>query len=280
MSEGAIGERVRVSELWIYPVKGLRGIRLETADLEPWGLRDDRRFMIVDANDRFLTQREEPRLATISATLSDGKLLLQSAASQQPAIEVARPTAGATHRVSVVIWRDMVSAVHVSPAADRWLSAVVGRACRLVYMDRPEQARPVDAVFGRAEDRVSFADGFPLLVTNRASQLALAAMPGCADVTMQRFRPNVVVEGPAAWAEDHWRMLTGDGIGLRIVKPCARCVVTTIDQETAVKSPEAEPLRSMATFRRDGSGKVIFGQNAIPDGTGRLSVGDVFVVGS
>lgn len=234
--------------------------------------------MVVDANGRFLTQRQEPRLATLAAMVSEDGLRLEAAAPRQGAIEVARPAAAATPRVSVVVWRDTVSAAHVSTAADLWLSERLGRSCRLVYMDRPDQARPVDPAFGSPQDRVSFADGFPLLVTNRASQLALAAMPGCGDVTMARFRPNVVVEGAAPWVENHWRMLALDGIDLRFVKPCERCVVTTIDQETGHKSMEAEPLRSFATFHRDKAGKVIFGQNAIADGSGRLRVGDVFAV--
>jgi uncharacterized protein YcbX len=165
--------------------------------------------------------------------------------------------------------------VPAGPAADEWLSEAIGSPCRLVYMADPERARPVDPEYGRAEDRVSFADGFPMLVTTQASLDDLNAQLEH-PIPMNRFRPNLVVAGGEAWAEDRWRGLLVGDVMFRVAKECARCVVTTIDQRTAEKSPQSEPLRTLAKFRRK-DGNVMFGQNLVPDRRGILRIGDPVV---
>lgn len=259
-----------LASIHLYPVKSLAGLSLETAEIEPWGLAGDRRFMLVDAEGRFFTQRESPSLARIVARpAADGIILSDDAGAT---LAVAHPGAD-TQRMAVNVWRDRLSAALAGAEADDWLSARAGRTCRLVYMDAPATARPVDLEFGREGDRVSFADGFPLLLTTEASLDDLAARLG-ADLPMQRFRPNIVVAGTPAWAEDGWTRVTVGQVSFRVVKDCARCKITTIDPLTGAVSPLNEPLRTLATFRRKAGGRIIFGQNLVPEGPGTIAVGD------
>lgn len=257
--------------LHIYPVKGLRGLPLDDAAVEPWGLAGDRRWMVVDGRGRFLSQREQPRLALVVPTpLEDG---LRLALPGREAVTVTRP-GPATSRVEVVIWRDTVSATPAAPEADLWLSDALGVPCRLVYMANPETARPVDQAFNEPGDTVSFADGFPLLVTTAASLGDVDRRLG-RPVPMSRFRPNLDVDGGAPWDEDGWQRIRVGEVTFRVVKDCARCAVTTVDQETAIRSDDNEPIRTLAGFRRDAAGRIIFGQNLVPEHRGTVRVGDV-----
>jgi hypothetical protein len=263
---------MRLSEIRIYPVKGLRGLSVEAAVVEPWGLARDRRWMVVDANGRFLSQREAPEMARIAAESHGGGLRLTMAGRE--ALVVATPSGCA---VEVVVWRDAVPARAAGAGADAWLSAALGRPCRLVFMADPAEARPVDQTYGEPADRVSFADGYPLLATNPASLADLSARAGMPDLSMDRFRTNLVIDGAEAWGEDHWRELRiGDAV-FAVVKPCARCAVTTVDQDRGERHPEGEPLRTLLTFRRDARGQPIFGQNLIPRRLGEIHVGDAVV---
>lgn len=259
-----------VAAVHIYPVKALRGLDLEATEVEPWGFADDRRFLVARPDGRFLTQRELPFLATIEAERSGPALILRAAG--HPAL-TCEPGA-ASPCVDVTVWRDRVPARPVGPAADTWLEAVLGRPCRLFYMDDPARARPVDPAFSEANDRVTFADGFPVLLTSATSLADLnSRLPE--PIGMDRFRPNLVVEGLPAWAEDGWRRLRVGGAVFDIVKPCARCVVTTTDQRTGQRDEAVEPIRTLQTFRRDTGGQVLFGQNLIPRRCGRVAVGDM-----
>ena len=257
----------------IYPVKGLRGIAVRDALVEPWGLAGDRRWMVVDAAHRYLTQREVPGMARIAAMPDeDGGLTLSAPGGDAAGLRVPVPDAGGP-AVEVVVWRDRVRARTSGPDADAWLSAALGRACRLVHMDDPATARPVDPAYGRPDDRVSFADGYPLLVATAASLDDLNARLA-RPVPMARFRPNLVVSGPAPWTEDGWRRLRVGEVAFRAVKPCARCAVVAVDQDTGERARDGEPLRALAAFRRDARGRVVFGQNLVPDGGGRIAAGD------
>lgn len=261
--------------LHIYPVKGLKGLALDSAAVEPWGLAGDRRWMVVDSRGRFLSQREEPRLALIVPTPLGEDGLRLALAGRDP-VTVARPAPDAG-RVDVTIWRDTVSAAPAAPEADRWLSDVLGVPCRLVYMPDPAVARPVDPGFGAPGDMVSFADGFPLLVTTAASLGDLDRRLG-RPVPMSRFRTNLAVEGGAAWDEDGWGRIRVGAVTFRVVKDCARCAVTTVDQETGVRSADNEPIRTLAGFRRVANGRIIFGQNLVPEHRGTVRVGDPVTV--
>ena len=265
---------MQLDAITIYPVKSLRGVSVQEAAVEPWGLAGDRRWMVVDADSRYLTQRELPGMARIAAApAGDGGVVLS--ASGMDALRVPVPEAGGP-MVEVLVWRDRVAAQPAGRNADAWLSDALGRACRLVHMGDPAAARPVDPAYGRPADRVSFADGFPLLGVNAASLDALNARLA-QPVPMARFRPNLAVSGAAPWAEDGWRLLrvgAAGGVAFRAVKLCARCVIITTDQETGARPRDREPLRTLSSFRRDHRGRVLFGQNLVPDGTGRIAVGD------
>lgn len=251
----------------VYPVKACGGISVDAWPVEPRGLRHDRRFMIVRPDGTFTTQRERPELARI-ATRFDGDALVLAAPGVDPIAVPLAPAGGAP--LDVAVWRDRVAARTVSPAVDRWLSAALGEALRLVHF--PDDAhRPLDPRY--AEGETAFADGYPLLVVGQASLDDLNARLA-EPVPMDRFRPNLVVAGAAAFAEDGWREVAVGGVPISIVKPCARCVVVTTDQRTGARSPE--PLRTLATYRKVGH-DVRFGQNAVPRAAGILRVGDAVV---
>ncbi len=258
-----------VRALFVYPVKSCRGIALDRADVEKRGLRHDRRWLIVDGEGTFVTQRTEPRLATIAVTLDEGRqsLVLTGPGTRALRLELA-PREGP--RVMVRVWRDEVEAIHGGEEAARWVSGFLGAPASLVFM--PESTvRPVRPELARPGDRVSFADGFPVLVTTTDSLDDLnARLPE--PLPMNRFRPNIVVAGCTPWEEDEWRRARIGPVWVRLPKACDRCVVTTTDQLTAERG--VEPLRTMATFRRWTDGKVYFGVNGIPDGVGTILVGD------
>lgn len=260
---------MRLAGIRIFPVKGLRGETLQAAEVTPAGLAGDRRWMAVDAQGRFLSQREVPGMAVVQARLTDGGIVLAAAGAGN--FFVAAPRGGAPE-VQVVIWRDTVPAVDAGDAAAAWLGGVLGVECRLVCLADPA-ARAVNPEYGAAGDVVSFADGYPVLLTSVASLGALnEALP--VPVPMLRFRPNLVIEGTAAWAEYEWSRIRIGGVAFRVVKPCDRCVVTTIDPETGLRPDPEEPLRTLKMFRRDARGRVLFGQNLVPDNIGVVRVGD------
>lgn len=255
-----------VSELWRYPVKSLAGERLQTQAVEPRGLAHDRRWMLVDAGGRFLTQREIPAMARLRARVIDDALVLDAPDGTTRRVPVA---GGKGELCRVQVWQDRCEAERVDARVDAWLAEHLGRPCQLVRLrDDPAQRRP-DPHYAAADDQVSFADGFPLLLLSQGSLDGLNARLD-APLTMRRFRPNLVVEGVPAHAEDGWQRIRIGGLGIRIVKPCARCAITTLDPLTGERG--AEPLRTLAGYRQVGQ-QVMFGQNAIPDGPGELAEG-------
>ncbi|WP_346016119.1 MOSC N-terminal beta barrel domain-containing protein [Bradyrhizobium sp. 61] len=262
--------QMQIRDIWLYPVKGLRGQSVLEANVEPWGLADDRRWMIVDAKGSFVTQRTLPRMATISASVSFGGLILSALDGSSLVLSTPEPPAG---RADVVIWNDRAPALIAGREENAWLSNILGGDYRFAYMDSPCTARQVDPGFGAAADRVSFADDFPLLLINKSSLDDLnTRLEHPVDLT--RFRANVVVEHARAWAEDHWQQLELGGVRFRVAKACSRCAVITIDQERGLKTGDHEPLRTLSRFRRNTRGETIFGQYLIPDDRGRIKVGD------
>jgi len=263
---------MRLASVHTYPIKGCYRLDHQRARVEPWGLAGDRRWLVTDDDGRFLTQREEPRLTQLRPSIVDGGLRLAMAG--QPELYLpAQPG----DLEPVIIWRDTIDATRVGEDADAWLSAALSRKARLYYLDDPTR-RATDETYSQPTDRVSFADGYPLLVTNAASLAALndwlVEENGEPDpLPMTRFRPNVVVEGAPAWAEDEWlgRRIRIGPVVFRAPKPCDRCVVTTTDQETGERGHE--PLRTLARHRNIDR-KLLFGLNLIPDGTGEIAVGD------
>lgn len=250
-----------------YPIKGVKPQHLEAAKVEQRGLAHDRRWLLVDADGRFISQREHAGLALVDVEVTPTGLRVQAPGTKP--LSVQQPF-HETRRLTVQIWNDAVEAVLADEPVHRWFSEVVGFECHLVYMDE-KAVRPVDATYAvRPTDEVNFADGYPVLLTTEASLADLNARLAT-PVPMNRFRPNLVVAGCEAFEEDTWRQIRIGEVLFHVVKPCARCVVTTIDQASG--SAGKEPLRTLATFRKQGN-KVYFGQNLIPDAPGTLRVGD------
>ena len=261
---------MQLSAITIYPVKAFRGLDVQNSIVEPWGLEDDRRWMVVDERGRFLSQREVPLMALISARNVRNGLRLHG--SEGGELHVAEPGQDAS-LLEVAIWKDRVQARQASFEADSWLTQRLQRPVSLVFMANPAKDRAVDADYASPEDHVSFADGFPLLITSRASLDDLNSRLAIA-LPMDRFRPNIVVEGAEPWDEDAWTHIRVGGAEFAAPKLCARCAVTTIDQQTGVRSEDREPLRTLQTFRRNDKGQVTFGQNLIPLGHASVHVGD------
>ncbi len=254
--------------LYVYPVKSAAPLCPATAVVEPRGLRGDRRWMIVDADGAFLTGRQLPRLTLLRATPVEDGLLLE--APDLPARHLAVPDPAAP-RLAVRVWNSTVDAALADPAAQDWISRFLGREARFVYMDDAAR-RPVDTTYAAPGGEVSFADGFPLLLISQAALDDLNARLAT-PVPMLHFRPNLVVGGTAPHAEDGWRRVRIGSIVFDVVKPCTRCVFTTVDPERGAFAADGEPLRTLITYRRGAKG-VTFGQNLIARGTGTLCLGD------
>ncbi|MGC5330497.1 MOSC domain-containing protein [Micromonospora sp. DT62] len=270
---------MRLSAIHTYPVKGCRRLDHDVAGVEPWGLAGDRRWMIVDADGVGVTQRETTRLVGLHATPHDGGLLLRAEGHDD--LAVPEPVGGEPVAVRTFRNRKLpVPALAAGPAADAWIGALLGRAVRLVWLARPTRHIPSGDREHDTGEQVSFADAYPLLLATAASLDALngwLAEAGEEPVPMARFRPNLVVEGAPAWAEDDWvgRRLRIGALRFRAAGPCDRCVVTTTDQETGVRGKE--PLRTLARHRKVRQ-KLLFGLHLVPAATGSVALGDEVVV--
>jgi uncharacterized protein YcbX len=264
---------MKIIGLFYYPVKSLPGTSLVQANVDGLGLAGDRRWMVVDETGMFLTFRDHPVMASIVVTVNEEGIILSHAVFGS--IQVRTPERRAPE-ASVTVWKDTVNALVADDAAHVFLSRIFQKSVRLVYLSDPK-ARRVDQDFGRSDDHTSFADAFSVLLTTTASLDALnhqLASP----VEMRRFRPNIVVEATIPWAEDTWRLVRTGNVQLRVVKSCARCVMTTRDPDTGIQTDPQEPLRSLAKIHRSPRGKISFGQNLMPDGAGALHVGDAIEV--
>ena len=273
---------MRVRSLHIYPLKGARGVDVGNAHVHARGLSHDRRWLVTDEDGTFLTQRNCPDLARLTASpMGEGLRLEFEGASDGEAlggIDVEVPLGDV--RASITIWRDEVSALEVC-AASAWLSTALGRPARLFYMD--DQGTRFTSGKWAPKTPVSFADGYPLLIVTAASLDALNVEIEKADgdaVAMARFRPNIVVEDTDPWADDFWRKVKIGNIEIDVVKPCERCLVTTRDQLTGEKLGR-EPLKTLATMRMSAHENlpgVLFGWNASPLSEGEIKIGDPVVI--
>ncbi len=257
-------------------------MRVAAATIDALGFSNDRRWMAVDADGGFLSQRRIPKMALIRATpLPDDDLYLSAPGVASLHVRAAADAtrAKAARRVEdaeVVIWGDTLRALDAGDEAAEWISRVLGCEARLVYCPR-SRGRTVDRTFASGSELVGFADGFPLLILGDSSLQDLNArlrQRGEHEVGLERFRPNIVIEGGAPFEEDRWRQIVvGDGeeaITIDIVKPCARCSIISVDPLTGVQG--VEPMRTLATFRRR-EGNVFVGQNALARGEGRIVTG-------
>ncbi|MFJ3640608.1 MOSC domain-containing protein [Streptomyces sp. NPDC090108] len=258
----------------VHPVKAFRSLALSEAVVEPWGLAGDRRWALVDDGGKVVTQREQPRLALAAAgLLPDGGIVLSAPGRSALTVPVPEPA----ETLTIDVFGTKVEAVLAHEAAHRWCAAYLGAGVRLVHLDDPATRRPVDPAYALPGETVSLADGYPLLVTTLASLDALNSLLAGgrhADegpLPMNRFRPNLVVAGTEAWAEDHWSRISVGDVVFRVARTCGRCVVTTTDQDSAVRG--REPLHTLARHRRR-AGQLVFGQNLVPLTPGTVRVGD------
>lgn len=261
-----------LSAINIYPVKSLQGIALQAASATPRGLEHDRRLMVVDAQGEFLTQRRFPRMATVWTDIGDG--ILSLSAPDAGSVEVPLEPGGAT-TLRVRVWGSECDAVPVSAGADAWLSDYLGQPCRLVYMPERSQRFSPERFAGPGH-LVGFADAYAYLLVGEGSLADLnarLARRGHPALPMNRFRPNLVVAGGEAYAEDGWKEIRIGEAVLRAAKPCGRCQVTTTDQATGeVRGPE--PLATLAAYRESDVYGVMFGMNLVTVKPGRVRVGD------
>ncbi|HET9465009.1 MAG TPA: MOSC N-terminal beta barrel domain-containing protein [Gemmatimonadales bacterium] len=261
---------LRLSALHIYPIKAARGIPLGESVVDDFGLRYDRRWMVVDQSGVFLSQRSHPRLALVVPCIRDGVLQIDA-----PGMPTLRTPLHAKDAVatSVTVWRDRCGATWLGDGPAQWFSAFLDCPCSLVHMG-DGVVRPADPAFAPDGTKVSFADAFPFLVLSEESLSDLNRRLSD-PLPMNRFRPNLVVAGGEPFAEDTWNVVEIGGVRVRMVKPCARCVVTTTDQSTGERGQE--PLRTLATYRKM-NGEVMFGQNGVHHNTGTLRVGDPVII--
>jgi len=259
---------MKLQDIYIYPIKSLGGVRLEKAEVQEKGLQYDRRWLLIDEDNKFITQRKVHHMALLKVEMGEDGFRVSH--KQQREESYYLPFDRSTGQLlQVEIWEDTVEAELVDPAADAWFSDKLGMSCRLVLMpaDTKRRLKPKYAINGES---VSFADSMPYMVIGQSS---LDELNGrlAEPVAMDRFRPNLVFTGGAPFEEDGWDRVQIGSCTFKITKPCARCVLITVDQQTAEKGKE--PLKTLAAYRTVES-KVMFGQNMIALSLGHIAIGD------
>jgi len=255
-----------ISELNIYPVKSLGGIAVQSARVTDRGLKHDRRWMLVDAENRFISQREYPQMALLKPEIAANGLIINYILDNSHIAIPFKPQT--TEFIQVTIWDDVVIAQRVSPMVDKWFSNILARPCKLVYM--PDDSRRVVDPDYASEKINSFSDGYPFLLLGQATIDDLSLRVG-QQIPMNRFRPNIVLTGGHSYIEDEMAEFTIGGIHFYGVKICARCPIPAIDQQTGISGKE--PLKTLATYRRKKN-NIYVGQNLVHSGEGMISVGD------
>ncbi len=249
---------LRLSQIWIYPIKSLGGISVKAAVVEQRGLQYDRRWMLVDDNGIFLTQRKFHEMALLQVEIMEGGLKVSHKTKTIEPLFIPFHAKAYNH-LKVQVWDDECDAYTISDAINSWFSMVLNKSCRLVYMP-DDSLRKVDKRYAKGDDINSFSDGYPILILGEAAldylnQQLETALP------INRFRPNLVFTGGRPHEEDHWEEFQIGSAVFYGVKPCARCIMTTINQESGESGQE--PLKTLATYRKVDN-KILFGQNVIP----------------
>jgi hypothetical protein len=270
-----MAQKIKITGLTIYPVKSLAGIELTSSELDSMGLQYDRRWMLVLPDGLFLTQRKFPQMALISTSLNNGRLTLSMVGKEDHSVPEISKNA---KTMEVIIWRDTVVAQRVGDNSDAWLSNALGFECHLVHI-ADNEVRQCSLDYSNEGDRTGFADAFPILVISEESLKDLndkLEKKGKEAMPMKRFRPNIVVAGCEAFAEDKWKSLSVGQIPMSGIKLCDRCILTTVDPETGKRTGK-EPLNTLSEYRK-WNNNVYFGMNLIHKEQGVLNVGDEVVV--
>ena len=258
-----------VTDLYVYPIKSLGGISIESSLIQERGLLHDRSWVLIDENNRFITQREIPGLVFFSTEIKESFLKVFDKRDPSDYILVDLfPQVG--ELVSVQIWDDTCDSILVSAEASNWFSAKLDMKLRLAYMPASTK-RLVDPKYAKEDEVTGFSDGYPILMIGTASLEDLnsrLAQP----IGMDRFRPNIVFSGGEPFEEDLIIDFIINGVMMRGVKPCARCIMTTTNQQTAERSKE--PLNTLSTYRKNEN-KIYFGKNVLAKGLGYINVGDI-----
>jgi uncharacterized protein YcbX len=266
---------IKITELYCYPVKSLAGISLNHAELDTFGIKHDRRWLIVDEMGKFITQRTHPKMALIKTSFVEEQLQL-SFKGQTIKVPIVSEK---NNEIFVTVWKDSFHAKHVCQDVDRFLSEIIGTACKIVYMN-PEVQRQIDEDYAPKQQFVSFADAFPFLITSQASLRELNQHLD-QKAEMSRFRPNIVIEGNKAYSEDHFNEMSINQVELRAVKKCSRCPMPTINQQTGKK--DNKQILTVLNQTRKENNKVYFGQNLIYKNPNKvekstLNIGDELIL--
>lgn len=258
----------QISGIWIYPVKSLGGIRMSSAKVLPKGLEHDRRWMLVDEQQRFMTQRDYPAMALFRLEYANSGFNIQYDGDN-----IQLPFEATSYEITATIWNDTVRVLEVSPQLSEWFSKKLGTNCKLVAFPETNQ-RNIDTKYAHNNEQVSLADGYPVLIIGLASLDDLNRRLD-KPVPMDRFRPNLVFTGGEPYEEDSWKGFSIGNCRMAGIKPCGRCTIPTVDQQTGQKG--TEPLATLSVYRRQNN-KVLFGQNLVPLSGGIISEGDMITM--
>ncbi len=263
---------IRLTEVYRYPIKSLRGLSLDTSKVESYGLENDRCMMLVDESGLFISQRKYPQLALIEVRAESNQIKLTDI--NQSTITVDK-NSFSENQMKVDVWGDSCSAFVAIEAVNRWFSKLLQKNVFLVKYDL-NNPRASDPDYSESSDIVSFADGFPILLISQGSLDNLNSQLQ-EPVSMLNFRPNLVVDGCDAFKEDEWKRITIGSVSFDLVKQCSRCVLTTVNPKTGNKDKQGQPLRTLSSYRRSKMG-VVFGMNLLPRTLGQIEVGDALKV--
>ncbi|MGL5075867.1 MAG: MOSC domain-containing protein [Waterburya sp.] len=275
-----------ISELYVYPLKSCQGIELQQAQVTNQGFLWDREMMLVSGSGKFITQRQFPQLAKVKVEIIESNISLRIEDATLPPLTFSPTLTG--NLIEVEIWRDRLLAIDQGDTVAQWFQQLLNlepnKVCRLVRQS-PEHLRLLESKYASNQENIlSFADNYPIMLTATASltelnqriveihQQAKQAIP------MNRFRPNIVVQTTEPFVEDTWSVIQIGEIRFTVVKPCSRCIITTIDQQQGAKNQLKEPLNTLGTFRQLSEQGVMFGVNMIPQNQGTIKVGDRLAV--
>lgn len=261
---------LKLTQIWIYPIKSLGGIRLSSAKVMGKGLQYDRRWMLVDGDGKFMTQRIHPTMALFSLTIDETRMIITH---KEHSLTLFLNPSNLSNPLNVQIWDDFVLAFEVSSEHSQWFTQRLGINCKLVYFPE-ENTRPVDPGYKVNDEQVSLADAYPFLIIGQSSLDDLNKRL-LYPMSIRRFRPNLVFTGGDPYEEDTWRDFTIGSTRFVGVKPCSRCVLITVNPETGEKGDE--PLRTLSVYRKRNN-KIFFGQNLVALDYSEINVGDTITL--